>query len=339
MRNPVVVVAVIVIALFAGTGAGAANLPGSSFFRLSRVHVQPQRGALLFSVAVTHVRAHDNPDLEWSLAPVGGPACENRGYANGLQSKNGLVVWDQRGPTFRWQFKTGTCTGTVSVIAENSYEHCTSRVVVTSNDLTSGAPACALGGYAVGFSTLPVPAGVFDAYRTVVASLNGAPKSPAVVAKTIRAVLGAQSRAFALFPPLWACDFSRVLAGLVALRVDMLRGRRVAADVQAAKASLANCAPPAVSAALARAATSTSTTTLDAVFAHAPPVFGFHLTNLVDSVAAETLALDRAEHAAKTGDLTLASQQLEAAANTASSLSRGVNRYQHHVIQVENANG
>jgi hypothetical protein len=328
-----------VVALALASSAGAAKIPGESLFDLSRVQVQTQSDALLFAVKVVHAPAHDSPDLEWSLAPAGGAACENSGYGVGLRSLNGLVVWDQQGPTFRWTFRPGACTGTVSIVAENSYEHCTAKVVVAVGRVTSASPACALGGYSVGFSTLPVPAGVFDAYHTVAAQLRKPPKTAAAAVRTIRNALQAQSRAFALFPPVWFCDFSSLLTPIVAVRIDILHGTRVPPDIQAAKEALAKCAPSSIRAAFARAAGSTSPAALDAAFAHVPPVFGFNFSDVVDRVAAESIALDRAEQAARAGNLTLAARDLATASSSAGSFTTALDHYQHHVVNVENANG
>jgi hypothetical protein len=290
-------------------------------------------------VKVVRAPAHDGPDLQWSLAPAGGAACENRSYGVGVRSLGGLVGWDQQGPTFRWTFEPGACTGTVSIVAENSYEHCTAKAVVAAGRVTSASPACALGGYSVGFSTLPVPADVFDAYGRVAAELRKPPKTAAAAVQAIRTAIRAQNRAFALFPPVWFCSFSSLLEPIVAVRVDMLGGTRVPADLRAAKAALAKCAPAGIRTAFARAAGSTSPAALDAALAHVPPVFGFEFAGLVDRVAAESIALDRARRAAGAENLALAGRDLATASSSAGSFRRALDHYQHHVVRVENANG
>lgn len=321
-------------------GAVAAKIPGAAFFKLSRVHVATTRGVVLFNVSVLQVSSSDRPTLEWSLAPVGGSACENSSYGAGTVSRNGVVVWDQQGPSFRWIFKAGRCSGRVGVVAENQYEHCTATVAVSGGGTKSAAPACAVGGYAVGFSTLPVPAGVFEAYGTLRARLSTRPRTAAAALSVIDAALRAQTAALAEFPPVWFCAFTRVFSPVEALRVDLSRGTRAAADAAAVQRALASCAPPPVRAAFARVAASPSAKALDVALAHGfPTLFGFRFGDLIDRIAAETVALGSARTAAAAGNLKTATQQLATASTSATSIATGLDHYQHRVVRVENAHG
>jgi|SRR5579862_42855 len=337
-------VAVVLFAISA-SGAGAAPPLQSGFFRLSRVQVEKSSSVLSFSVTVSHVPAGDRATLSWSLAPTGGAPCENAGYPGGTQSRNGLVVWDEQGPTFRWdRGTTGRCAGTVSVVAENQYEHCTAKVAVTPLEAKSAAPACALGGYAIGFSTLPVPAEVFQAYGRIRAELGTPPASAGKAAQLIRKALQAQTAAVALFPPVWFCDFQRTFTPIVALRTDLARSATDASvrDARAADRALSSCAPAPVRTAFDRLAASAkpSVSVLTATLQHYfPAVFGFRYSDLVDRIAAENAALAAAETAAAAGDSAAASRQVAAAARSAGAISAGLDHYQRGVVRVENAHG
>jgi hypothetical protein len=331
------------IALVAAGSADAARIR-AGFFRLTPVKSEANDGSLVFTVDVRHVASNDRPTLAWSLAPRGGAACENAGFVGGTRSRNGLVVWDQQGPTFRWTFGAGRrCAGTVSVVAENQYEHCTAKVAVVGTAAHSALPACALGGYAVGFSTLPVPAGVFHAYDRIRAELSGPPRSAAADAKRIRTALHVQAASFALFPPLWFCNFRRTLTPIVALRSDLAQGSTAARrDARTAAHALASCAPATVRTAFERLAASSKpnpaalATTLEHDF---PPIFGFRYDDLVNRVAAEEAALTSAERAASAGRSEAAARRISAADLTSRGINAALNHYERHVSRVENAHG
>jgi hypothetical protein len=333
-------IGVLAVALTASGAAAAARGPG--FFQISRLHVRREGSALVFQVALAHVAANDRPTLAWSLAPTGGAACENMTFPGGTRSRRGLVVWDQQGPTFRWDRGSGRCAGTVSVVAENQYVHCTSKAAVTLTGVRSAAPACALGGYAIGFSTLPVPAGVFRSYGRMQAELTGPPRSASAAARQIRRALQAQTSAFALFPPVWFCSFQRIFPPIVAVRSDLSRGASTAAtrDARAAAGALARCAPAPVRAAFRRLAASPSSAAFGAALGrYFPPVFGFRFGDLVDRTAAEDLALAAAESAAAAGRVGVAARQAAIAGRAVGAIGGGLDRYQRHVEKVENANG
>lgn len=335
---------VVVLFVLTSVGASAATPLPSAFFTLSRVQASSHSGSLSFSVALNHVATDDRPVLAWSLAPSGGAACENSSYPGGTRSRNGLVFWDQQGPTFSWDIgSTGRCAGKVSVVAENQDEHCTAIVEVTSKGTTSAAPACALGGYAVGFSTLPVPASVFHAYTGVQVQLRQPARSAAAAERQIRAVLKAQTAAFAAFPPIWFCDFARTFTPIAALRADLSRGANAAAVREARAAGNAlKCAPTVVRRAFNTLATSAKpqlallTATLEHYF---PTVFGLHYNDLVNGFAAENVALANAEAATAAGNSGAAASQLAAVAQSAQTISKNLNHYQASVVRVENAQG
>jgi hypothetical protein len=336
-------IAAVLLAL-TSAGATAATPVPSAFFRLSRVQVSSHSRSLLFTVTVSHVQPNDGPVLSWSLSPTGGASCEDPGYPGGTRSRNGLVFWDQQGPTFQWDIgSTARCAGRVSAVAENQYEHCTATVAITGKGTTSAAPACALGGYAVGFSTLPVPASVFQAYTRVQAQLSGPPRSAAAAERQIRDALKAQTAAFAVFPPIWFCNFARTFAPIAALSTDLARGANTAAvrDARAAEHAL-TCAPAAVRHAFATLATSAKpqpallAATLEHYF---PTVFGFHYNDLVAGFAAESVALAKAEAATAAGNSIAATGRMAAVAHSAKAISAGLDHYQAGVVRVENANG
>jgi hypothetical protein len=330
----------LLVALFQAAAVAAAPMR-AGFFGLAPVQTVAHAGSLLFTVAVRHVPPGERPTLAWSLEPRGGTSCENAGFPGGTRSRNGLVVWDQQGPTFRWDFGAGSrCAGTVSVVAENQYEHCTATVAVTSTAARSAAPACALGGYAVGFSILPVPAGVFHAYARIQAELAGPPRSAAADARRIRTALRVQLASFALFPPVWFCSFERLFTKITALRADLAQGSTATTrDARAVDRSLASCAPAPVRTAFARLSASPkpNPAALAATVArYFPPVFGFRYRDLVDRVAAEEAALAAAERAAAAARPD-AAHQVATADLSVRAISTGLDRYQRHVSRVENA--
>jgi len=333
-------VAVVLALASVGTAAAATPLK-SGFFQLSRVSTRTQGSTLSFTVAVSHVPAGDKPTLAWSITPTGGAACENNAYPGATLSRDGLVVWDEQGPTFQWiRGKKASCAGTVSVVAENQYEHCTAKVTVQQTTAKNAVPACALGGYAIGFSTLPVPAGVFKAYGSVSAELARPARSAAAAATEIRNALRTQTASLALFPPVWFCNFQTTFTPIAALRADLIAGSTAAAtrDARAAQQALAKCAPASVRSAFGRLATSPNPNVLDATLAHDfPTIFGFRYGDLVDRVAAEEVALTAAE--AATGDPAAVTQQVTAARSSALGISTGLDHYQKAVERVENANG
>ena len=337
-------IAAVLLALTAA-GAAAATPAPSEFFRLSHVQVSSEGGSLAFTVAVNNVQPANRPTLAWSVSPAGGAACENPGFPGGTRSRNGLVVWDQQGASFRWDgARAAGCAGAVSVVAENQYEHCTAIVAVTRKGSTSAAPACALGGYAVGFSTLPVPAGVFLAYDRVKVQLGGPPRGAAAAALQIRAALKAQTAGFDLFPPVWFCNFESTFAPITALQTDLASGASAAAarDARAADHALSSCAPTSVRSAFDRIAASAQpqSPVLAATLEHYfPAVFGFRYLDLVDRFAAENAALAAVEAAVSAGKPGAAAGQVAAVARSAGAISAGLGHYEEGVVRVESAHG
>ena len=335
-------IAAVLLALTSAGASAATSLP-TAFFRLSRLHASSAGNSVSFSVAVNHTQSNDQPSLVWSLAPTGGAACENPGFPGGTRSRNGLVVWEEQGPSFRWvRGSVSGCAGTVSVVAENQYEHCTATVAVTPKRLTSTAPACALGGYAVGFSTLPVPVNVFHTYSQVQAQLGHPAGSAAAAESQIRAALKAQTAAFAVFPPVWFCNFERIFTPIAALQTDFARGASTTAvlDARAADHALVSCASTVVRRAFDALAASPNpqpaalAATLEHYF---PKVFGFRFSDLVDRFAAENVALATAEKAAAAGNTSAATAQVAAVARSAGALSTGLDHYQSGIVRLENA--
>jgi hypothetical protein len=228
-------------------------------------------------------------------------------------------------------------------VAENQYEHCTATAEIGAKSVQSGVPACALGGYAVGFSTLPVPAGVFHAYRRIEAELTGPHRSAAAEARRIRTALRVQTESFALFPPVWFCNFMRTFTPIAVLRTDLTRRSTAARrDARTAARALASCAPAPVLSAFERLAASSRpdpaglAAKLKRYF---PPVFGFRYDDLVNRVAAEQVALTSAETAAAAGKPEAAARRIAAADLTARGIDAALDHYQRHVSRVENAHG
>ncbi len=340
--RPLFLAAVLVVLTSAGASA-AAPLP-SGFFSLSRVHVRPQGRSLSFSVALQHVAADDRPVLAWSLSSTGGSSCENTGYPGGTRSRDGLVFWDQEGPTFAWKNGgTGRCGGRVSAIAENQDEHCTATVAVTTKGTTSATPSCAVGGYAIGFATLPIPASVFRAFTRAEAQLRRPPRNPVLAEHQLERDLQEQKATLSVFPPVWFCSFQGTFTPIVALRADLEGGATAAArrDARAAAHAL-TCAPTPVQRAFASLAASgkPELTPLTATLTHYfPPVFGLNYDDLVNEFADETVALERAEAATAAGNSAAATGELASVARSARAISTSLDRYQAKIVSVENAHG
>jgi hypothetical protein len=190
---------------------------------------------------------------------------------------------------------------------------------------------------------LPIPASVFKAYARVQGELRRPPRGAAAIERQIRDVLQAQTATFAVFPPIWFCNFERTFTPIAALRTDLTRGADTAA-VGAARAAdeALSCAPTVVQRAFKTLATSAKpqpallASTLEHYF---PTVFGFHYDDLVDGFAAENVALDKAEAAAASGNSGAAAGQLAAVARSARTITKDINHYQAGVVRVENAQG
>jgi hypothetical protein len=120
----------------------------------------------------------------------------------------------------------------VSVAAENEYEHCdaSSSVVVTGTTPRDGPSAsCALGGYTLTSSTLPVPAALLSLYQRLDTSLSAlvtrarhGTLGAGALAAALQPLLRAQQRAFGqLFPPVWGCSFTRLFDGVLGAKAAL----------------------------------------------------------------------------------------------------------------------
>jgi hypothetical protein len=166
-------------------------------------------------------------------------------------------VWVNSGPSFVWyhgvkgsypgdpaygcdQARIGVdgYPGTVSVVAENEYQHCDvsfAGVSAGSRPRYGALARCGVGGYTLGASTLPVPAALLSLYHTLAAELaallqrtrEGKITDGKALAAALRPLLGDQQTAFGqLSPPVWGCSFGgffdAVLLANAALRGDAL---------------------------------------------------------------------------------------------------------------------
>ncbi len=126
----------------------------------------------------------------------------------------------------------GGYPGTVTLVVENEYQHCSASFagIAPGGQARSGAPAtCALGGYSIGASTLPVPASLITLYRRFDAEVNGLilqarqhTITTATLAAALESIRGQQQSAFArLFPPVWGCSFDGLFDGVSVAKASL----------------------------------------------------------------------------------------------------------------------
>jgi len=218
----------------AAARAGVETAGTSAMFRLSpvRAAVLPGGGSIRFSVTVRNATATDRPGFRWYLRLAATPsaACENGRLAGGERLTGGKLVWANQGSAFVWFQGPGlACRGTVSVVAENEYGHCKASYVLSAvpTEPAAGAPAqCALGGFTIGQSTLPVPAALLSTYANVdaelaklAAELRQGKLARGALKSTIAPVMQSQAQSFTrLFPPVWGCSFATAFDGLVVVQ-------------------------------------------------------------------------------------------------------------------------
>lgn len=261
---PLVVVAAWSLVGVGGAGAAKRVFGEPPFFRLSRLEAVslPQGFATRFSVTASSVSSDDMPKYTWYLrlatpAKLGASACADSVFPGGQRVSATEYLWANSGSSFVWyhgvkgsypadpaygcdQAKIGVdgYPGTVSVVAENEYQHCDvsfAGVSAGAQPRFGAVARCGLGGYTLGASTLPVPAPLLSLYHTLAAELaallertrEGKVGGGKALAAALAPLLGDQQTAFGkLAPPVWGCSFGGffddVLLGEAALRGEGL---------------------------------------------------------------------------------------------------------------------
>jgi hypothetical protein len=233
------------------------------------------------------VPPNDVPTYSWYLhLGAGQPLCDDSVLAGGRRLGVGEYVWVNKQTSFLWYHGAtgsyaadrsygcdqaalgrGGYPGRLTLVVENEYEHCSASFTGTgaAAGASSGPPAsCAIGGYALGASMLPVPAALLSLYRGFDAELGGLivqARSGTISSRTLSDALETlerqQQNAFAqLFPPVWGCSFdglfdgvSTAKASLDAQTLELGSGRRPSAgslhgdtaDLQTLARGLAAC--------------------------------------------------------------------------------------------------
>jgi hypothetical protein len=270
LLRPMAIVAVLLGAAADADGAPAAKPDASSapLFSLSRIMAVPvaAESAARFTVTLAGVAADDPPTFTWYLhlspAAPGADTCNNAVLAGGTRVSPLEYRWVDQGPSFVWyQGASGSypadrsygCDraaighsgypGTVSVLVENEYQHCTASfagALAGPRPEYGAAAGCALGGYSLTASLLPVPAALLALYRsfdTELAALvrrarQGGTTRAAAITGSLDAILRQQSGAYGrLFPPVWGCGFAGLFNAVVAAETALA--------VQVSSASLA----------------------------------------------------------------------------------------------------
>jgi hypothetical protein len=252
--------AAVALALGLAAGGAGAATPASTaapLFALSRITAVsvPAESATRFTVTLAGVPADDAPSFSWYLqlartAPGSRAAsCTNRVLAGGARLSQLEYRWTNQGASFTWYHgavgsyradRSYGCDqsaigrsgypGTVTLVVENEYQHCTASFpgldAGTKPEL--GPPAsCALGGYSLTASLLPVPAALLALYGRVDTELgailararHGGVTPAGALADSLNAILQEQSSAYGrLFPPVWGCDFDGLFHAVVVAR-------------------------------------------------------------------------------------------------------------------------
>lgn len=243
--------------LVLASGAGAAAkppVPSSALFSLSplRAVALPAESATRYTVSLSGAPANNVPTFSWYLHLGGGlPRCNDAVLGGGRKLGPDEYVWVNQGSTFVWYHgsrgsyaadRSYGCDqaalghagypGTVTLVVENEYQHCSASFAGTGVGArtTAGAAAsCALGGYSLGASMLPVPAPLLALYRSFDAVLGGLiaqARRGTISAPTLTSALEAlqrrQASAFVqLFPPVWGCGFDGLFDGVSVAKASL----------------------------------------------------------------------------------------------------------------------
>jgi hypothetical protein len=275
-----------------GVGGARASKPAHALFALSPIEAAslPAQAATRYSVSAAGVPLHNAPTYSWTLhLSAAGAGCDDSVLQGGRRLGAGEYLWVNQGASFVWyhgaagsyssdrgygcdqaRIGAGGYPGTLSVVAENEYEHCSASYAGVPSAPKPGrgpAASCALGGYSLAPTTLPVPARLLALYRKLAGELSALVSSArrgslrgAALAAALAPILRAQQSAFAqLFPPVWGCGFNGLFDEVVlakqALDGDVgllasgqaLSGSELAAgatDVQRLASSVGACAAP-----------------------------------------------------------------------------------------------
>lgn len=271
----------------------------------------PAFGATRYQVTVADVPHANPPAFTWYLhltAAAAAGACNDAPVAGGQRLSATEYAWPDQSATFLWyhgsagsvagdrryscgQAALGRSPGTVTVVAENEFAHCSA----TFDGLVAGAaregqPAgCALGGYTLAANLLPVPSRLLTLYRSLtvevaqVVERARAGKLPpaAALADELKQIVAQQQHAFGqLFPPVWGCSFDSFFNDVVAARAAL--AAPLAAGTTSSQALVG--ADAQATAALARAVDACKRTSTSP--GGAPPAVTRALAQLADGAAA-----------------------------------------------------
>lgn len=266
------------VSLAAGGADGAQPvLPSASFFELSRIEAVsvPAESATRLSVTLSGVHANDAPTFSWYLqlartdpASVAG-VCSNVPLSGGKRLSARVYRWVNQTSSFLWYHgpagaypadRSYGCNqaaigragypGTVTLVVENEYQHCTASFtgLTAGSKPAFGPPAsCALGGYSLSASMLPVPAALLALYRsfdTKLGAIVGQARQSkltgaAALTASLDAILAQQSSAYErLFPPVWGCSFAGLFHAVVVAQTAL--DTQIAVGAAGARAALAD---------------------------------------------------------------------------------------------------
>jgi len=229
-----------------------------SAFRLSPIEaaLDPASKATRFSVSVSGAPTDLQPSYNWTIRPDAA-GCANQRLFGAADGAAGAYVWHDQGATFVWYWSGGRpCTGTVSVVVENEYQHCTATFNASASTTPGhGPPAvCGLGGYTLPTGVLPVPAGLLRAYAGIGSELErlirtAGRENARGLAVQVGALGREQQQALARFyPPVWGCPFVRLFEPLAAAAGSLAgahltpaAARTAADELRAAAAGVSSC--------------------------------------------------------------------------------------------------
>ncbi len=259
----------LIVALMLAGGSAAALSQGAaepSFFNVSRIEATllPGDFATRYRVTVQNIPPNERPTYSWYLRltkaaagattalGAGGAGCTNAPLPGGKRLSDTEFEWANQGASFVWyhgargsyasdpaygcdQSRIGIAgyPGTVTVVVENQYQHCTATFLGTgSGSRTQQGPpsGCAIGGFTLLPSTVPVPVKLLALYRTLDVQLTtllgraqrGDLSAVGALASALRAILQKQRAAFGpLFPPVWGCSFEGLFDDVLRVKRDV----------------------------------------------------------------------------------------------------------------------
>jgi hypothetical protein len=254
------IAAAVALSVALGSTAGAFRASAAArpaFFTLSPIGARALPGtssATRYTVAVSHPPANNAPSYLWYVhLTAADPGCTDSVLPGGRRLSATEIVWANQGSSFVWyhgakrtyradrsygcdqaKIGVGGYPGSVTIVAENEYQHCTASFAGTVSGPTPQdglRPVCALGGYSLGPSTLPVPAqlvGVYGALsagvRALLARAGRGDLDGAAVTAALAPLLRAQQASFGrLFPPIWGCRFETLFSEVTLAKAALER--------------------------------------------------------------------------------------------------------------------